>query len=173
VRYTKAIFSVAIEKNALETIKDDMGQIHELMSHSQELQTLFQNPVLKPSKKEELVKQIFKSFNSYTISFICLLIKNRREEYLQDISRNFIDMYRKHKGIESGTITTAISISSETLDNIKKIIHSSLKKEVDLNVKVDENIIGGMIIQIGDKQYDASVKSGLEKMKRKLLNTSI
>lgn len=173
VRYTKAIFSVAKEKGAMEQVKDDMNEIFSLMGESQELQSLFQNPVLKPSKKEELVRQLFKSFNPYTLSFISLLIKNRREEYLHDISRNFIDMYRKYKGIESGIITTAIAIPATMLENIKKLINASVKKEVDLNTKVDEKIIGGIIIQIGDKQYDASVKSGLGKIKRKLLNTSI
>ncbi len=173
VRYTKAIFSIANEKRALEAVKADMEQIFNLMNESQELQMLFQNPVLKPSKKEELVREIFKDFNHYTLSFISLLIDNHREEYLHDISRNFLDRYRKFKGIESGILTTAVKIPDGTMENIRKQINASLQKDVELQNKVNEDIIGGLIIQIGDKQYDASIKSNLEKVKRRLLNTSI
>ena len=173
VRYTKAIFAIAVDKKSLEAVKADMDDIFAIMNESAELQAFFKNPVLKPSKKEELVKLIFPKFNFYTLSFINLLIQNRREEYLHSISRNFLDRYMKFKGIETGMVTTAVKMPEPILEKIKVLIQDALKKEVEISNKVDENIIGGMIIQIGDKQFDASVKSSLEKTKRTLLNASI
>ena len=173
VRYTKAIFSLGTEKGVIDAIKADMEEIFAIMNESLELQSLFQNPVLKPSKKAELAKQLFGSFHPLTLSFIQLLIENRREEYLHSISRNFLDKYKKYKGVETGILTTAIKVPDSTLERIKTLINNSLKTNVELSNNVDDSIIGGLILQIGDRQFDASVKNSLGKIKRRLLNTSI
>jgi F-type H+-transporting ATPase subunit delta len=173
VRYTKAIFALAKEKNLLEEVKSDVETIFSLMNESSELLVVFKSPVLKPSKKKELVKLVFGSFNKITISFINLLIDNRREEHLHDISRNFIDKYRKYKRIESAQFTTSVHIDSTVLTKVKQLIENVLKTEVEFTGKIDDRIIGGFILRVGDKQFDASVQTSLNKVKRKLLNTTI
>jgi F-type H+-transporting ATPase subunit delta len=173
VRYSKALFNLANEKNILDVVKNDIDVIYQLLSESNELQLLFQNPVLKPSKKSELVSQLFQSFNQSTLSFINLLIKKRREEYIFDISRDFINKYMHFKGIESAVFTSAISVDKSTLQNIKQLIHSMLNTNIELRNAVDERIIGGFVLRIGDKQFDASVQSKLNMIKQKLIKASI
>lgn len=173
VRYTKAIFKLAVEKNSLETVKADMEQVYAVMAESEALKSIFQNPVLKPSKKIDIIKQIFEGFHPLSLSFIELLITNRREIYLQDITRNFLDKYRQHKGIEPAVLITAIKADNTILAKVDQLLHNGLKKEIELSNQVDDKIIGGFILRIGDNQYDASVRSGLDKIKRRLINTSI
>lgn len=173
VRYTKALFSLAVEKGVLDVVKNDIESVYVLMSVSEELQQVFKNPVLKPSKKEEIIELVFTSFNPITISFIKLLLQNRREEHLQDIARNFLTRYRRFKGIETALFTTAISVDQNIYKKIKSIIEQQLKTEVELNSQIDEKIIGGFILKVGDKQIDASVLSNLNKLRRKLLDTSV
>jgi F-type H+-transporting ATPase subunit delta len=173
VRYTKALFQLSKEKGLLDIVFSDMKTLFQFMNESEELQYVFQNPVLKPSKKEEIIDQVFKSFNPLTTSFIKLLIKNRREEHLHDISRNFLDFYSKDKGIENAVFTTSIFIDIEIANKLKSLLQKSLNAEVELTSKVDQKLIGGFILTIGDKQYDASVQSNLKKLKRKLLDTPV
>jgi len=174
VRYTKALFALAKEKNILDVVKNDMESLFAIMEESEELQLAFQNPVLKPSHKKEIAEEIFgKFFNKITLSFINVLIENRREEYLHSISRNFLSMYKKFMGIEQGVFTTAIRANDKILDNVKNIIRKALKTEVELINQVDEKIIGGFVLRVGDKQFDASIESNLNKIKRKLLNTTV
>jgi F-type H+-transporting ATPase subunit delta len=173
VRYSKALFNLAKEKGTLEVVKNDMDAVFTLMKESNELQLLFQNPVLKPSKKSEAVDQIFKSFNTSTLSFIKLLIKNRREEHLMDISRYFLDKYMHYKGIENATFTSATTVDKSMLENIKQLIRTLLKTEVELTTSVDERLIGGFILRVGDKQFDASVHSKLNQIKQKLVKATI
>jgi F-type H+-transporting ATPase subunit delta len=108
-----------------------------------------------------------------TLSFINLLIKNRRESHLYDISRNFLSKFRKYNNIESASLTTAIEIDSVLLEKVKNLIKTSLKTEIDLSTKIDNKIIGGFIIRVGDRQVDSSVKSNINKIRKKLLNATI
>jgi F-type H+-transporting ATPase subunit delta len=173
VRYTKALFLLSKEKGLLDIVKNDMEMVFNVMNQSNELQHIFQNPVLKPTKKKEIINQIFNSFNELTLSFINLLIKNRRESHLFDISRNFLDRFRQDKGIETAVFSTATDMDSKMIDKVKKLIMEAMKTEIEINNKIDQNLIGGFVIRVGDKQYDSSVKSNLNKIKKKLLNTSI
>jgi F-type H+-transporting ATPase subunit delta len=173
VRYSKAIFLLALEKGVLDKVKSDMEIIFSIMSESKELQNIFQNPVLKPSKKQEIIKKGFPGFDPMTLSFINLVIKNRREIHLFDISRNFLTKYKQHYGIESAIFTTAVNVEPMMLKKVKDLIKIVLKTEVELANKIDKNIIGGFIIRVGDKQIDSSVKSSLNITKKKLLNTSV
>ncbi len=173
VRYTKALFNLAREKDLLDLVKADMEYVFNLMGKSKDLQMVFQNPVLKPSHKKEIIQQIFGSFNKVTISFINILIENRREEFLHDISRNFLSRYKQFKGIEQGTFITAFAVDKKVLDKVKTTIQQVLKTDSEITNEVNPNIIGGFILRVGDKQFDASIESNLNKIKRKLLNTTV
>jgi len=174
VRYTKSLFALAKEKNLLDVIKNDMEAVYNIMNESEELKLVFQNPVLKPSNKYEIIDKVFgSSFQKITISFMNLLVKNRREEYLHDISRNFLAKYREFNGIEAGVFTTAVSVDPKIIANLKEVIKKTLNIEVELTSNVNEKILGGFVLRVGDNQYDASVQSNLNKFKRKLLNTTV
>jgi F-type H+-transporting ATPase subunit delta len=173
VRYTKALFELSVQKNKLDIICGNMKNITDLMTEYVELRKFFENPIIKPSRKNNLVKELFIGFETETLSFITLLIENKREEYLEQIARNFQDRYRKHKGIESAVFTTSTPVSGAILESVKKLIKSELKTEVEIYNQVKENIIGGFVLKVGDKQYDASVQTKLAKYKRQLLNSSV
>lgn len=173
VRYTKALFELSVEKKKLEEVYSNMNNIAHLLMNYKELSKFFQNPVIKPSRKSFLVNEVFKGFEKETLSFVSLLIQNKREEYLEQISRNFIDRYRKYKGIESAIFTTATTVSEAIIENVKKIIKASFHTEVEIQNKVKTDLIGGFVLQVGDKQYDASIQTKLNKYKRQLINSSV
>lgn len=173
VRYTKALFNLAKEKNLLEQIKADVEAMYVLIDQSDDLKLFIENPVIQPSKKSLIFKQVFQSFNPITLSFIDLLVKKKREEYLIDICRDFVSQYKKYRKIETAVFTTAVAVDAKVLEKVKELIKSGLKTDVELTGEVKSSLIGGFVLRVGDMQYDASVQTNLTKIKRRLTNSSI
>jgi len=174
-RYAKAVFQLAIDKNMLEPVSKDMESIFEVCKQLPEFKQIMGTPVLIPSKKIEIFDSLFaKSFNPLSLSFYHLVINHRRELFLSDISRMFLQIYRKHKGIKTATLTTAIGIDEKTRASILQSLKCySVNNQVVLNETIEPKIIGGFILNIDDMHFDASVSSSLTRIKRTLLNTSI
>jgi F-type H+-transporting ATPase subunit delta len=173
VRYAKALFQSASQKQILEKVYHDM----ELLSDTcklEDFQYMLAVPVLKPSQKCALVDSIFKTyFSEVSLAMINLVIKNRREAFLPGIARNFRELYRKATGIHSALLVTSQPVDEQALKNVKALIAKAYDTEVELTASVNENMIGGFILTIENKQYDASVATSLRKLKKELLETSI
>lgn len=174
VRYAKAFFLLAQEKNRLETLKTDIEKVLDTYTHSVEFVHLLESPVISTSKKAELLTQIFKSeVNSVTLNFLLLTLQNNREEYIPGICRNFLELIRKDQNIKLATLITATDIETKTIGKIKSLLEKELKATVELTSQIDPEIIGGLILRIDDKQYDASITTQLKKIKQELLETEL
>jgi len=169
VRYARALFESTVEQGLLEKTRDDMLLIQEI-SALDEFQYMLVSPVIKESEKISLMEKVLgKMVQPLTISLINLVIRNGREQFIPGIARNFIALYKKHKGISSAVFTTAASVSEEVKKKIESIIRSAFKTDVDLVANVDEELIGGFVLRIEDQQYDASVVTSLKKVKKQIL----
>ncbi len=174
VRYARALFQLALEKNILEDVRNDVVLVYQSLKDYEQFRLYLKSPVVKPSQKFNLMQEIFKSsVNEISLNFLGLLVQNKREKHLEDISRQFLDVYSKHKGIKSATITTAIALSEDIREKLHKQLSAVYKAEIDLVSREDTSLLGGFVIKIGDQQYDASVATGLKRMKTALLNESI
>jgi len=170
VRYALALFSLAAEKNLTEAIREDFLLVGKTLKESPELQIALQNPSLSPSNKLAIMKAIFQGkVNELTLRFIELVIHNRRENYLNDITRRFIYLYRESKGLKPAEFVTAIEISPSAKEQVMTLVQKSFHTEVELTNIIEPSIIGGFVLTVGDQQIDASVASGLRKIKRELL----
>lgn len=174
VRYAKALFQLSIEKGVAENVREDVQMIFSSINEIPELLEFLNSPVINSKKKIETVAEVFKGKlkESITLDFLIMVIKNKRELYLRDMARDFIDVYKKSKGIITVVITTASNIEEEFRKNVKDIISKHFSSSIELSEVVDEDIIGGMILRINDIQYDASIYSKLKKLKRELINTT-
>ena len=169
VRYAKALFISSQEKNILEEIKNDITLVYKTIKEITEFRLFLTDPITKTSKKQLIFKNAFdRKVNNLTLSFIELIVKNKREMHLEDISRNFLDLYRKEKGIKKVVFTSATKASEHTKKNISELVKNVYKSEVDLTETVNSDIIGGFILRIEDQQVDTSVSSKLEKFRREL-----
>lgn len=174
VRYSKALFLLSQEKNILDAISKDMLLIYKTCNSVSEFMTMIESPVAKPSQKKETLNAIFKSsVNELTMKFLDLLVQNKREAYIKDIARYFIDLYRADQGIKSAVLTTASEIDEETRNKVSELIKRSFNtKEVELDTNVNKDLIGGFILKVDDKQFDASISSHLKEVKRKMIDFS-
>lgn len=174
VRYAKAFFSLAKENKMLDTLKTDIQKVVDVCTQSSDFINLLESPVVKTSKKTELITTIFKSeINTLTLNFLLLITNNKRESYITGICRNFLELTRKDQNIKSAVIVTASEINIKTINKIKALLEKELNATVELNCKTEPEIIGGLILRVDDKQYDSSVATQLRKIKQLLLETEI
>jgi len=169
IRYAKALLLNAIEENILENIKDDMTLIQNVITTVPEFNFFFNSPVTRPSEKIKVFNTALSSkLNKLTVTFIEMVITNRRENHLTDIVRNFFDLYKKQKGILSATLTTSVAVDENIKKKISELLKSKYQKTIDLQTNTNDKIIGGFVLQIEDKQLDASVHSQLKNIRKNL-----
>lgn len=163
-RYAKSLLDLAVEKNQLEEINRDIRYFFSVTKNVSEFILLLKNPIIHTDKKLKIAEQLFKNkFNPITFAFIELVIKKRREAFLPQIVIAFIDQYNKVKNITAVMLTTAVEADEAVKEQVKKLIKEKANiSEIELQTKVDENIIGGFILQYEDKMYDASIHRQLE-----------
>ena len=174
VRYAKAFFSAAKEKKELDKLKSDILLVLQVCKTSKDFILLLESPVVKTSKKAKLISTIFNGkIDGLTLNFLLLIVENKREVHIPGICRNFLDLTRKDQNIKSAVLTTASEIGADTLKKIEQLLAAELNTSVELSTQVNADILGGLVIRIEDKQYDASVATQLKKIKQSLLETEL
>lgn len=169
VRYAKALFEVAKEKNVLKAIKDDIQGILSVFEQSPELSYLLTSPIYSASQKKKVLIETFgKSVNEFTSLFLNMLVDNKREAFLKNIALYFNDLVKEDLGIQSVSIKSATPLTKETEATLVKAVKDAYNKEVELTTEVDERLIGGFIMRVEDKELDASVATSLRLIKREL-----
>jgi F-type H+-transporting ATPase subunit delta len=171
-RYAKSLIDLSVEKDQLETVYRDILYMNDLMRLSSEFVTILKSPVITSDKKQKVVEALTAGkIGNITSSFYSLLIKKGREGFLPDIVYAFIEQYKEYKGIHTVTLTTAIPVSDDVKNSIiKKIKEVGNMKEVELESLVQENIIGGFILEADGRRVDASVAYDLANIKKQFSN---
>jgi len=171
VRYAKALFILAKEKNLHELVRKDMEKLLKLTTSVPEFKLLMNNPILKPSKKMNILNLIIKNHvQPITQSFVELIVHNNRLQYLDSIARIYLDLFKKDMGIEPATLVTSVPIDEGLRHTLLRIIEKKLNIKTELEERTDASLIGGFILRIGNKQIDASISSQLEKIKKELIS---
>ncbi|MCX6187459.1 MAG: ATP synthase F1 subunit delta [Bacteroidetes bacterium] len=173
-RYAKSLIDLAQERNILEAIFSDIQLFAKTLENSHELLGMLKSPIINGDKKMAVMKMLFdRSFNPLTTSFLEIIVRKNRERYLGTIAQAFIAQYNELNNIIEASIKTAV----ETDESIKQQIRVALEKEtgkrVNLKSSVDASLIGGIVVQVEDKLFDASIAGKLRQAKKQLLNTYI
>jgi F-type H+-transporting ATPase subunit delta len=170
-RYAKALIDLSKEQDQLEKVYKDVLYLKSIFESSQELVNFLNNPVITSDQKLAVVKALdSEKTGELTKSFNRLLIRKGRESYLPEIAEAFIEQYKEYKGIYTVTLITAIPASDEVKNAIiRRIKEDGKMKEVELVCVVQENIIGGFILEGNGKRIDASVAYDLTKIKNRFL----
>ncbi len=174
VRYAKAFFTLAKEKGLTLELRKDAGLISSVCTTSSDFNLMLESPVIKSSKKTEALKLIFEGkVNQLSLNFLVLITENKRESYIPGIFRNLEDLYRHEEGIKSAVLTSAQPLSEALVLQIVNTLETEFNAKVELRQKVDPKLIGGFVIRVEDKQYDASLSTQLKKIREQLLHTEL
>lgn len=174
VRYAKAFFTLAKEKGLTLELRKDAGLISSVCESSSDFKLLLESPVIKTSQKSEAIRRIFEGkIHALSINFLLLIAENKRENYIPGIFRYLEDLYRREEGIKSAVLTSAQPLNESLVAQIKEILEKEFKSKVELSQKVDQKLIGGFVLRVEDKQYDASLSTQLKKIREQLLHTEL
>ncbi len=174
VRYATALFSLAKEQNLLMALKEDVELILQICNQSADFNRMLNSPVVKPSGKIKVFKQVFGNrINRLSMNFLELAVRNNRENFIASICINILDFIRKEKNIKTAVITTAQSLDEVLLRKVEKILEKELNGKVELTTRVNSGLIGGLVLRIDDKQLDAAVSTQLKNLKQEMLKTKV
>ena len=166
IRYAKAVLSLASDQKSAEAVNNDMKLIANTIAESKDLSDTLQSPVIGSSVKKTILLEVFKKSDKTTLSLIDTLVNNNRIDILGHVALKYNQLFDQSKGIELATVTTAIALTA----GLEKEVLAKAKELTGKNVEVvniiDESILGGFILRIGDIQYNASIANQLNKLKR-------
>jgi F-type H+-transporting ATPase subunit delta len=171
IRYAKAVLELSVEKKATVAVETDMRNISSTISASNDLRAMLGSPVIKGNTKKEALSAIFSGYHNITEGLISMLVDNKRISLLNEVALKYIILNEELKGEGVAFVTTAVPITSELEKEILKRVTTITGKKVSIKNKVDESIIGGFVLRIGDLQYDASIANKLSNLKREFNNS--
>jgi len=166
-RYVKSLLGLAVEQGALEQVHDDMVLLDRVCEENRAFVLMLKNPIIKHGKKREILQKLFAGkVHSLTMAIFDIITRKNREAILPAIANEFHQAYNVYKNISKATVTTAIPIDDELRSQFESMVKNISKKDkVELKEKVDTEMIGGFILDVGDKQIDASLKNKLKMLK--------
>jgi len=166
-RYVKSLLSLAVDQNALEQVHNDMLLFSRIVAENRTFELMLKNPIIKHDKKRDIFERLFKGkVHNLTLSFLDIIARKNREPLLPEIAKEFHNAYNEYKGIRKATVTTAVPLDAKLKAEFEGIVKKySDKQKVELVEHVDKDMIGGFILNIGDRQIDASIKNKLKALK--------
>lgn len=167
-RYAKSVLDLAIERNEIEQILSDMQYVRSSL-RSRDLVLMIKSPIISTGKKLSIFKKIFSGkLTEATASFFEIMIRKGREMYLPEIVDAFIEQYKTYKQISTVVIKTAVPLEENALEIIRQKLSASLdtKKNLELKLIVDPDLIGGFTLEFEGKQYDSSMATKLKELRK-------
>ena len=166
IRYAKAVLSLANDQKASKIVNEDMMLMASTIAESKDLSDLLQSPVVSASIKKSILLEVFKNTNTITLNLIDTLISNKRIAILAEVASKYSELYDDGQGKKVAIVTTAIPLSTDLEAKVLAKAKQLTGTDVEVKNIVDESIIGGFILRIGDIQYNASIANQLSKLKR-------
>jgi F-type H+-transporting ATPase subunit delta len=166
--YARSLFEVAQESDKLDEIHEELGQFADALSDSRELQMFLFSPYFSSEEKKEGIGKIIEGGNENFVRFLELLAERHRVPALFRIRREFDRKWAEAHKLLSVTITSAVELDDDIQKDLREKIEQETGRTVEFDAKVDPEVLGGLVLQVGNFVMDASVRSRLEKLRKQV-----
>ena len=166
IRYAKAILDLAKDQNSASAVNDDMKLVTNAIVNNKELKSLLDSPVVKVAQKTAVLKEVFANSNAITTGLFDVLAENKRIQLLGAITTEYTSLFDASQGFQKALVTTAVPLTDEMNAKVLAKVKELTGKEALIENTVDESILGGFILRVGDLQYNASIANNLNNLKR-------
>lgn len=174
IRYAKPLLELAEEQKVLEVVREDLANFSEICNSNRDFVMMLKSPIIAHTKKAAILREIFgKKVNELTSRFFDIVTSKQREKFLPDIAREFVTLYNQKMGYQEATVTTTFTIDESTRKAFEELVADISGKKPQLREKLDPNLVGGYILQLGDRQIDESISGQLRDLKLKFQKETI
>ena len=166
-RYATALFELARDEKAIDAVKADLEKFEAMLADSTDLKRLVRSPVFSAGEQSRALAAVLdkSGISGVAARFLKVLTANRRLFAVTDVIRAFRALVAKFKGEATADVTVAEKLSDKNLDALKTALKSVTGKDVALNVNVDPSIIGGLVVKLGSRMVDSSLRTKLNSIK--------
>jgi ATP synthase F1 delta subunit len=164
--YAEALFEVGRDKGKLDTLQQQLGEFTDAVDRNRELQVFFFSPYLSSEEKVEGLKRAISGAEPELINFLELLVDKHRMPEIFRIRRDFEELWKRENRRIDVTVTSAVELDSAVVEKIGQEVERQTGEKVDLSSSVDSDILGGIVLQVGNMVLDASIRSRLEKLRK-------
>lgn len=167
-RYAKGFMDFLSGTDKEEMILGEMKQVQQLVQNNRDLKNFFHSPVVDYKKKTEIMKNIFSPFSEESKTFLALVIRQGRSEAIADIAAEYIKLYKQKHGIKNAVITSAQPLQQEQINAIVQKAKANLPEgsSIEVENKVNPDLIGGFVLRLDDKQFDGSIRTKLQNIQK-------
>jgi F-type H+-transporting ATPase subunit delta len=168
-RYAKSLIDLANEKKVVDEVSQDMALFKQICDENRQFLVVLGNPIVRHEKKLGILKKVFENrVNPVTFSIFNVLTKKNRESLIYAIADEFQKIYNDQNGIQNATVISTTALTDEQRKQFTKVVADATGRKVVLEEKVNESLIGGYILKVGDTQVDTTVRKKLNDLKLKL-----
>jgi F-type H+-transporting ATPase subunit delta len=164
--YARSLFEVAKEHEQIDEIHEQLGEFADVLADDRQLQVFFFSPYFSSGEKKDGVAKVIEGGNEYFVRFLELLAEKHRLPVLFRIRREYDALWAKEQRLLEVSVTSAVDLDEETVRSIGQRIEEQTGQRVELTSAVDPDLIGGLVIRVGNKIVDASVRNRLERLRR-------
>jgi len=170
-RYSLALYELADESNIVSEVENHSIAILKLISESKDFNSLIKDPTNHQDDQLLVISKISENnkLNSLLVKFLSFLILKRRFFYVEKILKDFVDTCSKKRGEVKAELISAKKLSNSEINNIKDELTKNFSSKIKLNYKYDENLIGGLVVQVGSIMVDTSIKNKLQQIENKMI----
>jgi ATP synthase F1 delta subunit len=166
--YARSLFEVAKEQNKLDSIREQLGEFADALDGSRELQVFFFSPYFSTVEKQDGLDRAVSDADPILVNFLKLLIENHRMPVIFRVRRGFDELWLKENKRLPVQVTSAVTLDSATVDQIGARIAEQTGQKIDITSTVEPDILGGLVIRVGNSILDASIRNRLEQLRKQV-----
>ncbi len=173
--YGDALFELAVEEGKIDVLLEEIEQLQKILAENADFGSLMNHPKIIKEEKIEVAKTVFEGrVSEELLGFLTIIISKDRYREIDEILKYFVAKVKEYKGIGIATVTTAVPLKDSQCKEVeKKLLDTTQYKSMEISYDVDGSLIGGMVIRIGDRVVDSSIKTKLSELQKDLLKVQI
>jgi ATP synthase F1 delta subunit len=166
--YARSLFEVAKEQGKLDEVREQLGQFADAMQADRELQVFFFSPYFSTPEKEDGLDRAVTGADETVVNFLKLLIENHRMPVIFRVRRGYDELWEEENKLLPVQVTSAVELDRATVKQIGDRIAEQTGQKVDLSATVEPDILGGIVVRVGNQVLDASVRNRLEQLRKQV-----
>lgn len=171
-RYARALFDLAQEKGLVDQVDREFGMVVSMINENPQFKAVVDDVLVSPEVKRDLVEKLYTGkLSPLVMNFLLVAVRKRRESHLPNMYRAFLDLANEARGIVEVEVRSAVPLPEETAQRLEEKLVSRLGKRVKFQTQVAPDLIGGLVVRVGDELMDGSVKTRLRRMRDRLVRS--